>query len=178
MLKNQHESWVNYYFQPYLSSQLIFIEVILASMKGQRQWPLSLCWGSGSGIYFLLSSFLLLLIPGQSSLFMDFRVFVQVDGFATVENSLHASLFAVFSFTAVMYFSLTAACRCSVLSHVITGKLNTAEKGGGGGAQCACMTGTVFMLVSIQYQYQRWYRYYRYLDRSTHLYHDDKLLYL
>lgn len=148
MLKNQHESWVNYYFQPCLSYQLIFIEVILASMKGLRQWPLSLCWGSGSGIYFLLSSFILLLVPGQSSLFMDFRVFVQVDGFATAENSLHASLFAVFSFTAVMYFSLTAACRCSVVSHVITGKLNTAEKGGGGGAQCACMTGAVFMLVT------------------------------
>lgn len=94
MLKNQHESRVNYYFQPYLSYQLIFIEVILASMKGLRQWPLSLCWGSGSvwGIYFLLSSFLLLLVPGQSSLFMDVRVFVQVDGFATVENSLSACI--------------------------------------------------------------------------------------
>lgn len=112
MLKNQHESWVNYYFQPYLSSQLIFIEVILASMKGLRQWPLSLCWGSGSGIYFLLSSFLLLLVPGQSSLFMDFCVFVQVDGFATVENSLHASLFAVFYSCNV----LLTHCSMSLLS--------------------------------------------------------------
>lgn len=121
------------------------------------QWALSLCWRSGSvwGISFILSLlfvYLFFIFAAFSRVklfffffFLAFHVFIQVDGFAAIENFLPICITVwsvllyvckVLLYNGALSHSLQPTCCCSVpLSHVVRRSI---------GAKSAIMRGAVF----------------------------------